>query len=194
MSESLDTWFKREILVHEHLLVNFLSRSWRRPQEIDDLRQEIYVKAYEAARASRPHSPKAFLFIVARHLVIDRIRRARVISIESVGDFDESTVSMDELSPERRLDARQQLKRLAEALNALPPKCRQVIWMRRIDELSQKEVAERLGVSVRTVESHALKGMHLLADSLLAQNTLPKPNGFNTASDNGNQHGQRKRD
>jgi RNA polymerase sigma-70 factor (ECF subfamily) len=54
----------------------------------------------------------------------------------------------------------------------LPPKCRDVVWLRRVDEISQKEVATRLGISERTVESHVLKGMKLLADMFLAECTL----------------------
>ncbi len=102
----------------------------------------------------------------------DRRRRNRIVSIESVSDIADLNVLVDEVSPERRLDARQELKRLAHAFDQLPPKCREVVWLRRVDEISQKEVATRLGISERTVESHVLKGMKLLADLFLAERRL----------------------
>lgn len=194
MSESVDDWFKREILVCEAALNGYLRRIWRRPEDIEDLRQEIYVKVYEAAARARPHSSRAFLFTTAQHLVMSRFRRMRVVSIESVGDFEDLSVHADELSPERCLDARQQLGQLAEAMNQLPPKCRQVIWLRRIDELSQKEIAARLGISVRTVECHIRNGLRLLAEGLLGQRGITRLDDDGNESDGRNEHGKRQAD
>lgn len=172
MDAPLGAWFAREILIHEAALVRYLHRHWSKRDEIHDLRQEIYVRIYEAAAKSKPTSPKSFLFVTARNLMADRVRRNRIVSIESVGDIGDLNVLVDEVSPERRLDARQELKRLARAFDQLPPKCRDVVWLRRVDEISQKEVATRLGISERTVESHVLKGMKLLADMFLSGHTL----------------------
>lgn len=166
MSESLDTWFKREILPHEASLLRYLMRTWPDRDDVRDLRQEAYVRVYEAAAKARPLAPKSFLFTTARHLMADRIRRRCVVSIETAGDFDVSNVLVDDISPERRTGAGQELKRLARAFERLPPKCREVLWMRRVDELPQKEVASRLGISQKTVEKHVMNGMRLLADSL----------------------------
>jgi len=142
--DSLDTWFKREILVHEASLLRYLGRVWPRHDEIHDLRQEIYVRLYESAQRSRPATPRAFIFATARNLIADRIRRARVVSIEAVGDPDALNVLVDEASPERKLSAWQDLRRLTRALNSLPPRCREVVWLRKVDELSTKEVADQL--------------------------------------------------
>jgi RNA polymerase sigma factor (sigma-70 family) len=73
---------------------------------------------------------------------------------------------MEELTPEDRTSAHQELRRLAEAIDELPPKCREVVWMRRVDDLSQKEVAARLSISQKTVEKHVMKGMKLLAAAM----------------------------
>jgi len=171
VDDSLDTWFKREVLVHEAALLRYLGRVWARPEEIHDLRQEIYVRVYEAASNTRPLASRAFLFATARHLITDRIRRSRVVSIEAVGDPDLLSVLVDEVSPERKMSAWQELKRLARALNALPPRCREVVWLRKVDELSSKEVATLLGLSVRTVEGQILKGMRLLSDKVFADDS-----------------------
>lgn len=167
MSTELDDWFVREILVHERALALFLQRSWPHRDELHDLRQEAYARVYEAAARSRPAAPKAFLFATARHLMTDRLRRNRVVSIEPVGDFESSNVYLiDEVSPERWMGTRQALTRLAEALDRLPDRCREVVWLRRVEELPQKAVAARLGISEKTVEKHLAKGMRLLADHL----------------------------
>ena len=52
MEEPLDSWFKREILMHEEILMRFLARVWRRRDEMADIRQEAYARVYEAAQKS----------------------------------------------------------------------------------------------------------------------------------------------
>ena len=164
MDMTLDAWFVREILVHEAALEQYLRRCWPQADELHDLRQEVYVRVYEAAGKGRPHQPKSFLFATARHLLTDRLRRGRVVSIEPAGDFESLNVLVDEVSPERRCGARQILKRLAEAFDRLPDRCRQVVWLRRVEELPQKEVARRLGITEKAVEKQIAKGMRLIAD------------------------------
>lgn len=163
--EPLDTWFKREILAHEEALVRYLTRVWRNREEVYDLRQETYVRVYEAAAKSRPLSPKSFLFTTARHLMTDQIRRRRIVAIDTVGDLEALNVPVEEISPEARTTAYEDLRRLAQALDSLPPKCREVVWLRRVDDLPQKEVARRLGIAQKTVEKHVMKGMKRLAEA-----------------------------
>ena len=164
--EPLGGWFKREILRLEPMLMRFLARVWPRPDELADLRQEIYARIYEAAGSARPHAPKAFLFATARHLMADRIRRERIVSIRAGGDAEFLNVLVDELSPERMATADQELARLAQAFDRLTPKCREVVWLRRVRELPQKAVAVRLGLSEKTVEKHLSTGVRLLAGYL----------------------------
>ena len=163
MDESLDNWFAREILVHEGALVRYLMRCWPQRDEVHDLRQDVYIRVYESAMLTRPTSPKSFMFTTARNLMADRVRRGRVVSIDAVGDLDSLNVLIDEVSPEQRLGAHQDLKRLAEAFNRLPTRCREVVWLRRVEELSQKEVAALLGIAEKTVEKQISKGARLIA-------------------------------
>lgn len=174
MNEALDIWFAREILVHEASLIRYLARVWPHRDEIHDLRQEVYVKVYEAAAKARPQSPKSFLFASARHLITDRIRRSRVVSIEAAGDLEAFNVLIDEISPEKEVGARQELKRLAEAFDRLPNRCREVVWLRRVQDFSQKEVAAHMGVSEKTVEKQLAKGARLIADYVYGGASLQK--------------------
>lgn len=184
MDEPLDSWFKREVLAHEEALVRYLFRTWPNRQDVHDLRQDTYIRVYEAAAKSRPQAPKSFLFATARHLMTDRIRRRRIVAIDTVGDLDALNVMIDDISPEQRTSAHEELRRLAQAIDLLPPKCREAVWMRRVDDLPQKEVAVRLGISQKTVEKHVMKGMKLLAEALYSdesespESVSPKRSGF----------------
>ena len=168
MEESLDSWFKREILVHEGILMRFLARVWSRRNELPDIRQEAYARVYEAAQKARPQAPKAFLFSTARHLMADRIRRERIVSIQAGGENEYLNVLIDEISPEQRVSANQELARLARAFDRLSPNCREVIWLRRVKELSQKEVAHHMGLAEKTIEKHLRQGARLLAHHMRA--------------------------
>ena len=187
MPVELDNWFIREILVHEAALARYLARCWRHRDELVDLRQEVYARVYEAAGRSLPTQPKAFLFATARHLITDRLRRVRVVSIEPMGDFEPSHVLIDEVSPERWSGGRQMLARIADAFDRLPDRCREVVWLRRVEELSQKEVAVRLGISEKTVEKHIAKGMRLLAGHMYGGDAVDAAPAVETEAPHGRQ-------
>ncbi len=163
MSAEFDNWFAREILAHEAALVRYLRRCWPNRDDVHDIRQDTYVRAYEAAARSLPAAPKAFLFTIARNLMTDRLRRAKVVPIFTMGDFDGSNVLIEDISPEREFSGRQALARLAEAFDRLPDRCREAVWLRRVEDLPQKAVAQRMGVSEKTVEKHLAKGVRLMA-------------------------------
>jgi RNA polymerase sigma factor (sigma-70 family) len=195
MDESLDAWFAREILVHEDALVSYLRRAWSNRDDVHDLRQETYIRVYEAAARARPTAPKSFLFTTARHLMTDRLRRGRVVSIETVGDLDALNVLVDEISPERRLEARQVLNRLADAFDRLPDRCREVVWLRKVEELPQKEVAARLGINEKTVEKHVAKGVRLIAEYFYANGPVHRGGRRGTQeAEQGNGRGQQQTD
>jgi RNA polymerase sigma-70 factor (ECF subfamily) len=194
MDDTLDAWFIREILVHEAALMRLLQRTWRHRDDVHDLRQEVYVRVYEAAGKSRPTQPKAFLFTTARHLMTDRLRRSRVVAIDAVGDLDALNVLVDELSPERRLDGRQILKRLAEAFDRLPARCREVVWMRKVQELPQKAVAAQLQITEKTVEKQVAKGIRLLADHFYGERFATRVPARSEPTLSVSPHGQQQTD
>jgi RNA polymerase sigma factor (sigma-70 family) len=164
---SLDDWFEAEVLPHEGVLTRYLQRVWVNQVEVPDLRQEIYVRVYESAARGRPGSPRAFLLATAKHLIVDRVRRERIVSIDYTQDFESLNVLTDELTPEQRLSARQELRRLSDALDGLSEDCRAVVWLRRVEGLSQKEVAAQLGLQEGTVASHLCRGLQTLTKVVL---------------------------
>jgi RNA polymerase sigma factor (sigma-70 family) len=167
MPTDLDDWFVREVLPLEGALMRYLRRNWRDATELPDLRQEVYVRLYEAARKGLPDAVSPFLFATARNLLIDRARRAQIVSIETWADLEVSEMVADDLSPERHASGRSELQLLQEALDELPARCREVVQLRKIDGMSQREVAAHMGIQEDTVEKQIAKGMRALADALL---------------------------
>jgi len=174
MADSLDDWFVREVLPHEAALLRYLARAWPNRADIQDIRHDAYVRILEAAHRLRPTAPKSLLFTTARNLMIDRARRNRIVPIDLREELDSLNVLIDEVTPERRTSIRQQLIRVTEAINRLPERCREVLWLRRVEERSQKEIAAKLGITEGTVEKHLARATQLLADYLSASGE-PRP-------------------
>ncbi len=160
----VDTWFVEEVLPLEPLLMRLLRHHWHDAAEIADLRQETYIRIFEAAKRERPSPVKPFLVTVARNLIIDRLRRKNVVSIETMADMAWENISESSPSPEDRVAAREDLRRMQAALDQLPARCREVIILRRVHGFSQREVARKMGIKEETVESQVVKGMRILAD------------------------------
>lgn len=163
----LDEWFCSEVLPLEPALMRFLRRNWRDPAETADLRQELYVKLYDAGREGLPLQTRPFVFRAARNLLINRAVRGQVVSIELVADLEALNVVTDVITPERHALAREELRRLQAGLEKLPPRCREVVVLRRVEGLSQRETAARLGVGEDTVEKQMVYGMRALIDFML---------------------------
>lgn len=171
--DDLDQWFAEQILPFEGVLTAYLRRVWPDASEVADLRQEVYVRVYQGAARQRPPVPRFFLFTIARHLLIDRLRKSRVVPIDLMEDLSAANVLSDDISAERILSGRQELARLEAALDDLPARCRETFVLRKIEELSQRETAERMGVSEATVESQMVKAMRILADRFWNAATRP---------------------
>ena len=81
-------------------------------------------------------------------------------------DLDVLNVLIEEETPERRETGRQQLQKLSQLIQRLPDRCRDVVWMRRVEDVPQKVIARRLGIAEATVEKHLVRGIRMLADAL----------------------------
>lgn len=146
--------------------MRLIRRNWRDVGEFSDLRQEAYVRIYESAQRERPSPVKPFLIMIVRNLMIDRLRRQSVVSIETMTDMDWANISENAPSPEDCVSARQELTRMQSALDQLPARCREVILLRRVHGYSQREVAIKMGIKEETVENQVMKGMRILADAV----------------------------
>jgi RNA polymerase sigma factor (sigma-70 family) len=164
LASAVNAWFVREVLPLEASLMRFLRRGWRKDGDLEDLCHDVYVRVYQAAAKEIPHPAKPFVFSVARNLLINRVRREHVVSIEAVADPDTLGVALDEPGPDRNVMARQELHLLQAALNRLPSRWREVVIMKKVEGLSRPEIAARLGIAEATVSQHLAAGMAALAD------------------------------
>ena len=176
-ASALKAWFIREVFPLETALMQFLQHYWRNESDIADLRQEVYLRVYEAAKAQRPDPVRPFLFTVAKNLIIDRVRKEHVVPIEAMADLDALEIASETPTPERCATIRDELRRLQAALDCLPPRCREALILARVEGLSGREIAARMGVTESTVSHYLKRGVQSLANALRVetQGLLEKP-------------------
>jgi RNA polymerase sigma-70 factor (ECF subfamily) len=106
------------------------------------------------------------LFTTAQNLALDQLRRKQVIQIEPLTEITHQFVSMEGRSPAEAAAHNQELDILTQAIQSLPTRCRQVLTLRKIYGLPQKEIASSLGIAEHTVEAQVANGMRRVADYL----------------------------
>lgn len=100
-----------------------------------------------------PHNPRAYLYRILGNLVTDHYRRkARFNSNFSLTEAVEATDERPDM--EREMIARQRLAILVQAVSELPPRCRECFILRRFEDLSHAEIAERMNITRSAVEKH----------------------------------------
>lgn len=158
-------WVAREILVHEPSLRSWLRRAVG-PDEIEDIIQESYCRISNMRDISHIKNGRAYLFTTAKMIIIERVRRSRVVSIETVAELDKLQLYCEERSPEDIVVARNYLNNVTRLMDQLPERCRKIFRLRKIDGLSQREVATQLGLAEHIVENDVAKGLNLILKAI----------------------------
>lgn len=175
MSQQLIGWVGRHILPHERQL-----RAWLRAAfpaiDIDDVVQESYCRIATLTRVEHIDDPRGYLFRTARNVVLEQIRRERVVSIEAASGLAElEEAPEDGGSPERIVAGRRALDRVERLIEALPDRARQVFRLRKIDGVPQREIAARLGLTETVVENEVARGLRRILDQLTDEERAEMP-------------------
>lgn len=159
-----ERWFAEQLQPHEPMLRAWLRSRFNLGAEIDDVVQEAYRCILQARNHGEVRSPKAFLFTTARNLVFSRFRHIKVESIDSLAENDLSGILDDGEGVAETVARAEELEILTKAIQSLPPRCRQVVTLRRIYGLSQREIAARLDISEHTVEAQGVIAVRKIAE------------------------------
>jgi len=136
------------------MLKAWLVKRFNCENEAEDIIQDSLVKVIEAHKKRVIGYPKAFLFAIARNEALMRLRKSKVRNKVSLAEFVEIDVIVDEsANVQEAISRNEELEILTEAIQSLPRRCRQILTLRKIYGLSQKDIARELGISENTVES-----------------------------------------
>jgi RNA polymerase sigma factor (sigma-70 family) len=155
-------------------LKRFLGRFLPVQQDIEDVAQEAYLRAYVAEQRQSIEQPKAFLFRVAKNLALTRLSSKSRRITDYIEEAGKSVVVDTSPSSDEELEAQQCFGLYCEAVAALPEKCRQVFLLRKVHGLSHREIGERLGLSISSVEKYLREGI-LACQAHVTDHEAPMP-------------------
>jgi RNA polymerase sigma-70 factor (ECF subfamily) len=127
--------------------------------DVDDLVQETYARLLRARVSGRATLTRAYLFVVARNVALDLVRREKAVEFERLGEMAGLSVVEERPDAAETLSHEQELALLNEAMHALPPRCREILTLRRIEGLSHRAIAGRLDIAEGTVNAQLAIGL-----------------------------------
>jgi RNA polymerase sigma-70 factor (ECF subfamily) len=171
-SRERTVWLSRHVLPHEPALRAWLRRRVNRDLEIDDVVQETYAVLAGLPDVEHIRAPRAYAFQTALSVVLQIVRRSKTARIDSVGDMASLSTPADEPSPENQVAARQDLRWMHELILGLPPRQREAFTLRKMEGLSQRQIAQRMGIAESTVEKHIGQALRVMMAALKARTSL----------------------
>lgn len=158
-------WLESNVLPHERLVRSRLGQLRIPNLDIDDVIQEMYTRILATPSVESIRFPRQYAVQTAKSIVIDHVRRSKIVPIVSHGHIEKLPVAVPEVSVEARMEFQDEIHEVATALKQLPAACRETLLLRRIEGLSQKETAQRMKISEKAVEKHMSRGVWFLIRS-----------------------------
>jgi RNA polymerase sigma factor (sigma-70 family) len=157
-------------LANQPALIRYVRARYGRDGDAEDVMQDVWLKL-SALDPGPIAEPLAYLYRMAENLVLDRrrsaLRRANREREWTVGQIDGTLDSPvdSQPDPERTLLARDRLRRMNEALDALPERTAFSFRSVRVEGTPQKDVAAQLGISLSAVEKHLQRAYRAVLDA-----------------------------
>lgn len=165
--------FKEAFLLYQERIFRFLCGKLYDAETAEDILQEVFIRLWEhRGNIDENRSLKAYLFTIANNLALNHIRHQHVILNHQKQQFASGNFDSEIPSPQMVLEFREFDVQLHAAIEELPEKNRIIFMMSRFDGLSYKEIAKKLNISVKTVESHIGKSLKRLSTVLLETESL----------------------
>jgi RNA polymerase sigma-70 factor (ECF subfamily) len=157
-SESRTEIFTKLFAESREALQRYIRRFVGSSETAKEIVQEAFLRTYRQGESVT--TLRAFLFSTARNLAANEYRHRRIVERDGFRDFGDSWVKTERESLEAELLRDERNRLVQEAIDRLPPQCRAAFTLRVFHDCSYKEVAERLGISAKTVEKHIARGLH----------------------------------
>lgn len=142
-----------------------LARILGNSAEAQDVAHDAYLRVYPIIEKNEAEKPEALLYTTARRLAFNRLKRRRIVPFLPEPPADDA-LPANTPGVAQQVMARQELQQLEQAIAALPEGCRTVLLLRKIELLSHQEIADRLGITVSTVEKQHARALRLLKAAL----------------------------
>ncbi len=162
----VDRWVCAEVLPNQHAFQALARRMTGNAEVARDIVQDVYAEVLGGEGWRKAIDPKAFVMRIVYCRSVDWINRQKIVPIQAMPEYEGTAFADNGPDAFESLSGREELAAVLEILDALPTRCRQVVTMRRIEDLPPKEIARRLDITLTTVERHLARGLTMLAERL----------------------------
>lgn len=186
--EEILVWIASNVLPHEAALRTHLRRMVASSDQIDDIVQDTYLCLARLDSVTHIRDGRAYLFTAARSVLLQRIRRDKMVRIDSLTDLHLLTREDETPGPERNVGGRRELERVRRLIDGLPDRCREIFELRRVQGVPQREIARRMNLPEHTIEQQAVRGLKLIMRAIAEEDGEDVP-----ARTNGRSNGARRK-
>lgn len=130
------------------------------PEDVDEIVQDAYCRLARLDDVSHIDRPDAYFFSIARNLLVRRLRRQQIIPFEVIAEVD--AFLDDQPSPEKQVADKRDYARLMALMADLPERCRRIVQLRKIENWSQKQIADHMGTTEKAVEKQIWLGVNAI--------------------------------
>jgi RNA polymerase sigma factor (sigma-70 family) len=151
---------------HEPKLLQYLTRMLGRVDIAREVVQDTYEKIHETYRLDNVMFPRAMLYKVATNFALMRLRRARLENSLIIGSQGMERVADEAPSPDKKAMAEEINERLVQTIKELRPNLREVLVMAHVQGVARRDIAEKLGISLKRVDKRMTKALRTLRERM----------------------------
>jgi RNA polymerase sigma factor (sigma-70 family) len=158
-------WFAETIQPHDLALRRYL-RSRFPSIDAEDVVQESYFRLFKARAKGKFAFSKAYVFAIARNTARTLLHRRRIYSSTELADLPDPAVLEEKSDVSDRVNDQLRFQLALEAIDQLPPRCREIFRLAALDHLPTAEIVRRTGLAENTVYAQLAIGVRKCSEFL----------------------------
>lgn len=159
VSKDRKSQLERAFVENRPKLFSLVSRYLKRPQDVEDVVQEAFLRSFQSDIEKRIKKPANYMFRTARNLSLKHLTLSSNKFTDFIEDLDLPEVINTDDVVLKQIESSEQFAVFCEATRALPEKCRKVFVLKKVYGLSHEEIAGRMGISINTANQHLAKAL-----------------------------------
>ena len=166
----IDSKIASSFISHQTFLKKFVTRFFSNKEDVEDVVQETFLRAYVAEQKAEISQPKSFLFTTAKNVALTKLNKKSKQITDFLDDYNDRREFQTESSPESDVVARQQFSAYCVAVQSLDGKCREAFLLKKVHGMTHKEIAKQMSLSLSSIEKYLHKALLAVDRSLSEQN------------------------
>ncbi len=127
--------------------------------DVEDIVQDTFIKSYEAGLKREIKFERTYMLKTARNLALNHVARACEQKNQSLDDLENLPSDLTSKSLESQVESKERFLNFCRATNTLSVEVKRVFLLKKVYGMSQKDIADHIGLSESTVEKHVAKGL-----------------------------------